>query len=403
MSTEQFANNAQTSLNGAITATATTLTVASASGFPSSAQFRILIDSELMIVTAGAGTTTWTVTRGAEGTTTAAHANQATVSQVLTVGGLENLDASYIGTGELALARGGSGADLSGTGGTGQYVKQTSAGASLSVGTIPATDLPNLDASKITTGTLPITRGGTNSNSSLNDNRIMESSGGAIVEGPALTNGQLLIGNTGNAPSAGTLTPGTGIAITNGAGSITVSGSAFAASGSSHSAGDVPDPGSTGGTTRYLREDATWDVPPGSGGTALMLSTYNIKAKNNGTSPNTKIDISPGPFDPTGMFEAILEDNSSPPNTYKARQSSTITIDSGVTGANGLDTGSLAASTWYYFYLIYNGSTVAGLLSASATSPTMPKQVRKSFLNPLPPLGSVLLEAPHEQAPPDSL
>ncbi len=99
MSTEQFANNAQTSLNGAITATATTLTVASASGFPSSAQFRILIDSELMIVTAGAGTTTWTVTRGAEGTTTAAHANQATVSQVLTVGGLENLDASYIGTG----------------------------------------------------------------------------------------------------------------------------------------------------------------------------------------------------------------------------------------------------------------------------------------------------------------
>ena len=41
-------------------------------------------------------------------------------------------------------------------------------------------------------------------------------------------------------------------------------------------------------------------------------------------------------------------------------------------GANGLDTGSEATSTWYYYYVIYNGSTTAGLLSASSTSPTMP-------------------------------
>jgi hypothetical protein len=38
----------------------------------------------------------------------------------------------------------------------------------------------------------------------------------------ALTNGQLLIGSTGVAPSASTLTAGTGISITNGAGSITI-------------------------------------------------------------------------------------------------------------------------------------------------------------------------------------
>jgi hypothetical protein len=40
----------------------------------------------------------------------------------------------------------------------------------------------------------------------------------------ALTNGQLAIGNTGNDPTAATLTAGTGITITNGSGAITVAG-----------------------------------------------------------------------------------------------------------------------------------------------------------------------------------
>jgi len=36
----------------------------------------------------------------------------------------------------------------------------------------------------------------------------------------------------------------------------------FLASGASHAAGAVPDPGASAGTTRYLREDATFAVPP---------------------------------------------------------------------------------------------------------------------------------------------
>ena len=51
-------------------------------------QFRIAIESELMLVTAGETTTTWTVTRGIEGTTPAAHAAGATVVHVLTAAGL---------------------------------------------------------------------------------------------------------------------------------------------------------------------------------------------------------------------------------------------------------------------------------------------------------------------------
>jgi len=79
-------------------------------------------------------------------------------------------------------------------------------------------------ASSYMTGVLPIIRGGTNSGTALNNNRIMVSSGGAIVEAAALTNGQLLIGSTGAAPVAANITVGAlaSLTVTNGAGSITI-------------------------------------------------------------------------------------------------------------------------------------------------------------------------------------
>lgn len=72
-------------------------------------------------------------------------------------------------------------------------------------------------------GTLGIANGGTNSTTALNNNRIMVSSGGAIVEAAALTDGQLLIGSTGAAPVAANITAGAGITVTNGPGTITIS------------------------------------------------------------------------------------------------------------------------------------------------------------------------------------
>jgi len=93
---EQFTNNAATTLSAAITSTiATTLTVASAATFPQTTQFRIRIDDELLLVTAGAGLTTWTVTRGIEGTTAATHANGAAVVHVLTAGSLDQARSDF--------------------------------------------------------------------------------------------------------------------------------------------------------------------------------------------------------------------------------------------------------------------------------------------------------------------
>lgn len=84
---EILQNNAQTTLNGNITSGATTLVVTSATAFPGSGDFRLTIDSEIMLVTGVSGTT-FTVTRGIESTTPAAHSSGATVTCVLTVGSL---------------------------------------------------------------------------------------------------------------------------------------------------------------------------------------------------------------------------------------------------------------------------------------------------------------------------
>ena len=63
--------------------------------------------------------------------------------------------ASDITSGQLALARGGTNADLSATGGSAQYLKQTSVGGTITVAAILAADLPTaIDAAKIADGTV---------------------------------------------------------------------------------------------------------------------------------------------------------------------------------------------------------------------------------------------------------
>jgi hypothetical protein len=69
---------ANTTLNGALTAAQTTVTVSSATGFPTT-PFLIRVDDEFMQVTAGFGTTTWTVTRGASNSVAATHVTGQTV------------------------------------------------------------------------------------------------------------------------------------------------------------------------------------------------------------------------------------------------------------------------------------------------------------------------------------
>jgi hypothetical protein len=100
VATEQFANNAQSSLAAAVGAGDTSLTVANAIPFPATGNFRVIIDGEILLVTGVVGNT-FTVTRGAEGTAAAAHAVGAYVTHVLTAAALLNCPRAMTAAGDL--------------------------------------------------------------------------------------------------------------------------------------------------------------------------------------------------------------------------------------------------------------------------------------------------------------
>jgi hypothetical protein len=87
MAVEQYANLAQDQLNGGIDNVVVSLDLDDASEFPATGNFRILIDSELLICTARTSNTL-TVVRGQEGTVAASHSDNAIVTLVATAGSI---------------------------------------------------------------------------------------------------------------------------------------------------------------------------------------------------------------------------------------------------------------------------------------------------------------------------
>lgn len=89
----------------------------------------------------------------------------------------------------------------------------------------------------------------------------------------------------------------------------------------------------------------------------------NLHAKSSATS-NQQIDIECD----AAVLEAVAGGH------FLLHTGIDVTIDLSTSGANGLDTGSLAANTAYHLYLISNGSTLAGIASTSSglSGVTMP-------------------------------
>lgn len=85
---EQLANMAESTVDEALDASETTVTVVDGSVFPATGTFRVVVDDELMVVSARAGDDL-TVTRGAESTTATTHANGAPIAAVITAAGLD--------------------------------------------------------------------------------------------------------------------------------------------------------------------------------------------------------------------------------------------------------------------------------------------------------------------------
>lgn len=172
----------------------------------------------------------------------------------------------------------------------------------------------------------------------------------------ALTNGMTLYvrAASANATTTPTFTPASGTI----AAKTIVKGP-----GAALTAGDVAG----AGHWIDLQYDATLDkwvlLNPAKGissaSAAIQGASKNLRASANGTSANVSVSAD----------EIIVE---SAANDYQTLRSVSLTIAGTSVGANALDSGTIAASTWYSLWAIWNGTTTAGLISLSATAPTLP-------------------------------
>lgn len=85
----------------------------------------------------------------------------------------------------------------------------------------------------------------------------------------------------------------------------------------------------------------------------------NLAASATGSSANVSVSA-----------DEVVVSNSS--NQYAVLRSVSLIIAGTSVGANALDAGTIATGTWYSVWVIWNGTTTAGLLSTSATAPTLP-------------------------------
>lgn len=95
---EKYTNNGASTLNGGINNSTTTVVVTSAASFPTTGNFRILIDSEIMLVTT-VSSNTFTVTRAHENTAAASHSDLAVVTHIFTAGAIDAIRSDQIQVG----------------------------------------------------------------------------------------------------------------------------------------------------------------------------------------------------------------------------------------------------------------------------------------------------------------
>lgn len=97
-------------------------------------------------------------------------------------------------------------------------------------------------------------------------------------------------------------------------------------------------------------------------GSFIPAYANGLAISNNATTPNTKLDVAAGGIlDSTGTFQLV--------------SSASVTINAANHGLNGIDTGSLAASTVYAVFLVADPvtlETTGAMISLSYTNPLMP-------------------------------
>ncbi len=147
--------------------------------------------------------------------------------------------------------------------------------------------------------------------------------GGVLVSTAALTDGQILIGSTGNPPVAGTITAGAGVTVTNAAGSITISAdtSTLVSSFSAGTTGFTPNTATTGAVTLAgtlnVANGGTGLTALGAANTVLGVNAAGTAAEYKAVSAGTGISVVNGAnvitINNTGVTSVGLVDASTTP------------------------------------------------------------------------------------------
>lgn len=222
--------------------------------------------------------------------------------------------------------------------------------------------------------------GGSNTQVQYNNSGSLGGITGATTNGTTLT----LVAPVLGTPASGTLTNCTGLPVASGISGLGTGVATFLATPSSANlAAALTDETGTGAavfanaptlTNPVVGTQTAGDNSTKAASTAFVTtaaafapgSIYGLTLSNDGTSPNTKIDIASGKARDIGdTVNMVLT------STLIKDISSSWAVGS---GNGGMDTGSVAASTWYHVWLIRRSDTgvVDALYSTSPSSPTMP-------------------------------
>lgn len=201
---------------------------------------------------------------------------------------LPNHSAALLTSGTVGLARGGTNADLSATGPG--FLKQATSGSAVTVSTLAAGDIPSLDMSKITTGTLSVGQGGTGATTLTG---ILLGNGTSAVTAISGTSGKFIRHN-GTNWVADTIAAGD---LPNHSAGLLTSGSISLGAGSTISVGGNTGLPSTGNVALFSGSS--------SGGLInMVIENYVATANNNATS----LDFILGSgFSPTARIMANLD------------------------------------------------------------------------------------------------